>query len=119
MIKPIILLILLTGAYQAYAQQIRVANDASPARKREWYNWKVYLVAPANVLRSIKEVVYTLHPTFRYPVQTVRASTANRNFSYSSSGWGEFDIKVKVVYTDPRRTPLYLVHHLQLFNRSR
>ncbi|THU38163.1 hypothetical protein FAM09_15905 [Niastella caeni] len=111
--KNIVLIILLLWACQAYAQNITVTNDASPATRKGYYNWKVYLVASSTVLSTIKEVVYTLHPTFKYPVQTVKASTRNRNFSYSASGWGEFDIKVKIVYNNSKRTPLYLVHHLR------
>ena len=112
--KHIVLIVLLQWACQAYAQKITIDNESSPASKKGYYNWKVYVIAEPVVLKTIREVVYTLHPTFTYPVQTVKASTKNRNFSYSTSGWGEFDIKVKVVYNDPKRTPLYLVHHLHL-----
>lgn len=112
--KHIVLIVLLLGACQAYAQKITIDNEASPASKKGYYNWKVYLVAEPVVLRTIREVVYTLHPTFKNPVQRVKASAKNRNFSYSTSGWGEFDIKVKIVYNDPKRRPLYLVHHLRL-----
>lgn len=112
--KHIVLIVLLLWACQAYAQKIMIDNEASPASKRGYYHWKVYVVAEPVVLRTIREVVYTLHPTFKYPVQTVKASSRNRNFSYSTSGWGEFDIKVKIVYNDRKRPPLYLVHHLRL-----
>ena len=112
--KHIVLIVLLQWACQAYAQKIMIDNEASPTGKKGYYNWKVFVVAEPVVLNTIREVVYTLHPTFSYPIQTVKANTQNRNFSYSASGWGEFDIKVKIVYNDRKRTPLYLVHRLRL-----
>jgi transcription initiation factor IIF auxiliary subunit len=112
MIKNTVLIVLLLWACQAYAQTISVNNDATPAAKQGYYNWKIYLVATPTILSTIREVVYTLQPTSNPPAQTIKASPWNTNFSYSATGWGEFDIKVKVVYHDPKRTPLYLTHHL-------
>jgi len=77
---------------QVTQQQIK--NTSSFVR-RGVYNWKIYIDAPQSVLDAISYVEYTLHPTFRPPV--VRGN-AGSQFSYSSSGWGEFNIKVKVVY---------------------
>ncbi|HVF82050.1 MAG TPA: pYEATS domain-containing protein [Flavisolibacter sp.] len=99
-----------------HAQSISVANDSRPSGRRGFFNWSVYLRAPADTLKEIKEVTYTLHPTFRNPEQLVKASPDNRNFSYKASGWGEFDIKVKVIF-NRRRNPLYLIHHLKLNSR--
>jgi transcription initiation factor IIF auxiliary subunit len=69
--KHIVLIVLLQWACQAYAQKILIDNESSPASKKGYYNWKVYVVAEPVVLKTIREVVYTLHPTFKYPVQTV------------------------------------------------
>jgi len=115
--SKIFLILFFVFSSEGFAQRIQkisVQNDVSMSRRSGYYNWKVYLVAHRDTLLKIKEVIYTLHPTFTNPVQKIKASTRNRNFSYNASGWGEFDIKVKIVFIDTRRRPLYLIHHLNL-----
>ena len=115
--SKLFLILILVLSYESFTQgvqKISVQNDASMSRRKGYYNWKVYLVGHRDTLLKIKEVVYTLHPTFANPVQKIKSSTKNKNFSYSASGWGEFDIKVKIVFVDKRRRPLYLIHHLNL-----
>jgi len=62
------------------------------------YEWRVFVDEPANVLQSIKEVQYTLHPTFPNPTRTSR--DRDKQFELVASGWGEFRILVTVRYVD-------------------
>lgn len=61
-------------------------------------------------LDKISHVVYTLHPTFPNPVQTV----GNRltKFRLETAGWGIFHLYAKVVHEDGKET--YLEHNLEL-----
>jgi transcription initiation factor IIF auxiliary subunit len=62
------------------------------------YDWTVCVNADQSTLNSIRYVEYTLHPTFPDPVRY----GAGPNFSLSSNGWGEFNIRVKIAFRDGR-----------------
>jgi transcription initiation factor IIF auxiliary subunit len=74
---------------------IQTRNSAHYSGKGR-YDWTVCVLADPSVLGSIGYVEYTLHPTFPNPV---RYGTGP-NFSLSSSGWGEFNIQVKIGFKD-------------------
>jgi transcription initiation factor IIF auxiliary subunit len=82
--------------------------------KAGYYNWKVFIDEDASVINSIRYVEYLLHPTFKKPLQRVDNSTKYPKFSYSASGWGEFNIKVKIVYKNSSRQPLVQNYWLKL-----
>jgi hypothetical protein len=58
--------------------------------KTSWWEWAVWLEGEEVELDRVREVTYTLHPTFPQPVRT----TADRasKFKLESAGWGEFMI---------------------------
>ena len=101
--KLILILVMMWSVAPLFAQPRPPANQvkndhiktSSSFVRRGVYNWKVYIDAPRAVLSEIEYVEYTLHPTFKQPV--VRGDKQSQ-FSYKSSGWGEFNIKVKVQY---------------------
>ena len=67
---------------------------------RDYYQWRVFLDEPADRLREIESVEYTLHPTFREPTQI--STDPETKFALETSGWGEFNILVTVRYIDGR-----------------
>src|SRR6266536_4759197 len=80
--------------------QVTVSNTFSASTKAGYYNWTVFVQADDATLNTIDHVEYLLDPTFPNP----QVSSFNRatKFSYSSTGWGEFDIKVKIVFKNRR-----------------
>jgi transcription initiation factor IIF auxiliary subunit len=96
-----------------FPQAVRVKNDASRGSSRGSYNWRIYLSGNPDSLKRIKQVTYTLISTYKEPVRTITYEKS-KIFLLESSGYGEFDVKVKIVYVDKRRYPLYLTHHLSL-----
>jgi len=66
----------------------------------EYYQWRVFVDEPIQVLAQIKEVEYLLHPTFPQPSQ-VRSNPEDR-FALESAGWGEFQILITIKYKDGR-----------------
>lgn len=65
---------------------------------KDHYNVKIYLDADPGTLRSIKQVDYILHPSFR---NNRRISTNPENyFAVDIWTWGMFDIEVKVHFQD-------------------
>jgi hypothetical protein len=76
---------------------IRIKQDCAHSGDG-WWNWSVWLEGPDEEIKGVREVVYTLHPTFVDPVQTIR--TRRNGFKLSSVGWGEFEIHVEIVGKD-------------------
>ncbi len=90
-------------------------NTSSYAGKRgdtDWWNWTAFIKAtPPHSLDEIEYVEYHLHSTFRNPVR--RVYKKEDGFALKTSGWGVFELKAKVVFKDPNRTPEVLSHRLQ------
>ncbi len=93
------------------AQQIAINNTSSLSGRSGYYNWTVFVQADYATLNNIDHVEYLLHPTFPNP--QVSSNNRNINFGFSSTGWGEFEIKVKVVFKN-RQPPQYISYWLRL-----
>ena len=111
MLRYHLMFVLLFFCCVANAQKISVDNSYSPSKKSGYYNWTVFVRADDAMLNSIDHVEYLLHPTFPNP----QVSSYNRanSFSYTSSGWGEFEIKTKVVFKD-KSASQYIQYWLKL-----
>jgi transcription initiation factor IIF auxiliary subunit len=115
--KIVLTFILFGWYFITNAQKITVTNDAQASGRKGYYKWAVYLSGHRDTLKKIDQVVYTLSSSFKNPVQPV-TSIQSPIFKYCASGWGEFDIKVKIIFRDRRRPPFYLIHHLNLRTRK-
>ena len=81
---------------------IKVDNDAKEIRKG-WWKWTVFIQGPENVLDQVRCVEYTLHRTFPNPVREVcDRGTGPRAFALTTSGWGTFEIRIRVFLKDGR-----------------
>ena len=74
------------------------------------YDWEIHLEAAAT--ESVAKVEYVLHETFTDPVR-IRSDPAD-GFSLKSSGWGEFDVGVKVHFKNGEVARMR--HPLKLFD---
>jgi hypothetical protein len=94
-------------------EQISVTNIYTPSTRKgkDWYDWTVYLVVEnSDVIRQIKSVIYSLHPTFYQPVREVEEPTGGfkldsgswGGFKFQASGWGEFEIKADIILKESR-----------------
>jgi hypothetical protein len=90
-------------------EAIFVKNSSKHIGANQW-DWTVYIDADSETLSSISCVEYTLHPTFPSPVR--RTCNRANNFSLDASGWGTFEIKVRVLFKNG--TEKYLAHMLEL-----
>jgi transcription initiation factor IIF auxiliary subunit len=77
------------------------------------WEWAVFILASNDVLKQIQYVEYTLHPTFPEPIQRVteRGMENGKGFVLKATGWGTFEIAVKIVFTNGRSR--YLKHQLK------
>ncbi len=69
-----------------------------------WWAWEVWLDGPDALLDDVKDVTYTLPPSFPDPKQRVidRAS----RFALRAGGWGEFMIYAEASMRDGKIVPL-------------
>ena len=82
---------------------IRFNNFARSVGKRgnyEYYQWRVFVDEPPQVLSQIDEVEYLLHPTFPQPSQVRR--NQNDKFALETAGWGEFQLLITIKYKNGR-----------------
>jgi hypothetical protein len=97
----------------AEAADFRVDNSATYMGSKRW-EWTVFIAATPAILSKVRCVEYELHPTFPNPLQVIcdRGYDENRAFPLNASGWGAFNIRVKVTFSD--RPPQTLNHWLKL-----
>jgi hypothetical protein len=80
------------------SQESLTSRNTSRKIRENLWDWTVFLVADPATVARISCVEYTLHPTFPDPVRTV--CTPSNNFALNSSGWGTFEIGIRVMFKD-------------------
>lgn len=76
----------------------------------DWWEWAVWIEAPAAALDQVESVEWVLHPSFPHPVR--KTTERSRKFRLDTAGWGVFPIKAKVLLKDGQL--LKLMHQLEL-----
>ncbi|MDB5229680.1 MAG: hypothetical protein JWN76_485 [Chitinophagaceae bacterium] len=108
-----IFLFLMPGMH-GKAQSHHFDNEFAKFRSRsDYYNWKIFLIADPVFLASIKQVEYYLDPSFRNSTRIITANNNNPNFTLCCNGWGEFTLRIKIVFKENRRV-LNEVYNLDL-----
>jgi transcription initiation factor IIF auxiliary subunit len=88
------------------AQELSFSNTSRYLCDGRW-EWTVFIQALPEVLTEIKHVEYKLHPTFPNPVQKVDSLGDQRYpFGLTRTGWGVFEISIRVVFKNRRVHPL-------------
>jgi len=59
----------------------------------------------------IKKVVFTLHPSFANPKRVIEKFP----FELIETGWGEFEIGIKIHFVDTNEKPVEMFHSLKLY----
>ena len=86
---------------------VRINNYSRPTEKRgdlQYYRWMIFVDEPPERLNEIESVEYILHPTFPKPLQVRR--DPQDSFALETSGWGEFNIIIRVNFKDGRKEDL-------------
>jgi YEATS domain-containing protein 4 len=65
-----------------------------------------------DVSNWIKKVTFKLHESFENHQRGIETYP----FEVTESGWGEFEILIKLQFADPAEKPVNLVHHLKLYS---
>ncbi len=113
MLKYYFIVLMFTAlSLSVFAQNIKAVNTTQLSKKKGYYDWTILIQSDTSTLNSIDHVEYLLHSTFSNP--QVSSYDRKSSFSYSTSGWGEFEIKIKVVFKDKNKGALYMTHWLVL-----
>jgi hypothetical protein len=88
-------------AAQAAAPQGLSAANTSRYLGGDRWEWTIFITGPDQLLRSVRAVEYTLHPTFPNPVQTrPRGNDPAKPFAFTATGWGVFTVGIKVTFAN-------------------
>lgn len=86
----------------------------------DYFNWKIYITGDSVFIASIKQIEYYLDPSFKRPkrVITASASSGGKNFTLCTNGWGEFTIRIKIVFKNSA-TSITDTYRLDLHSASK
>lgn len=77
------------------------------------HKWSIYVrgLEDEDLSSFVKRVVFTLHPSCAVPVVTCEAPP----YVVTQTGWGEFDVKVTMVFRDEEESSVDMIHTLKLY----
>lgn len=80
------------------------------------HQWTIYLKPFRNEDMSayVKKVQFKLHESYPNPLRVVTKPP----YEVQETGWGEFEIAVKVFFVDPNERPVTMYHFLKLFQSA-
>jgi YEATS domain-containing protein 4 len=80
------------------------------------HKWSVYVrgIEGQKLDWLFKKVVFKIHETFPNPNRSIESEP----FQVDESGWGEFQITIKLILLDPQEKPITLHHYLQLYDKQ-
>ncbi|KAJ1950684.1 hypothetical protein IWQ62_006528, partial [Dispira parvispora] len=93
--------------YIPVAQRPDEHRDAS-------YKWMVYVTTPRgndHLSTFVEKIEVFLHPSYR-PQDVVELT--GPKFQLTRYGWGEFPLRLRLYFVDPRNKPTDIIHQLQL-----
>ena len=90
------------------------ARDVGRHGKYVWFEWRIFMEEPPEVLSKVERVEYRLHETFPNPIQTVE--NRETQFALEAEGWGSFDVFITVCLDDGKEE--HLKYYLNLDRAS-
>ena len=91
-----------------------ITNNTARFLGNELWEWTVFIETDRETLSQIEYVEYILHPTFQESIR--RVYSTDNDFSLTATGWGSFEIKIRVIFKD--NTERYLTHLLEFEQNS-
>ncbi|ORY53650.1 yeats-domain-containing protein [Rhizoclosmatium globosum] len=104
--------------YGSIAVPINPARDPPAADPSHTHRWTVFVRSAtgddANLARVVKRVAFKLHESFVPQQRVIEAPP----FEVTETGWGEFEIAIRISFVDSQEKPLQLFHQLQLYPKE-
>lgn len=89
---------------------------AEPLSNKHTHRWKCYIKPYKNEEMSyVKKVSFKLHESYSPHAERVLTVAP---FEVEETGWGEFELIIKIFFVDPNERPVTIYHHLRLFNHD-
>lgn len=84
-----------------------------PNSDNHTHSWTIYVRSYENENMSsyIKKVHFKLHESYNAPNRILTAPP----YEISETGWGEFEVVIKIYFADPNERPVTILHTLKLF----
>lgn len=102
--------------YGNSAQKLDENSKSVSIPQEHTHLWTVFVKSPtvngdADLTKFIKKVIFKLHDTYKNPIRTIESPP----FQVTESGWGEFEINIKIVFHDGSSEKIVsFYHHLRL-----
>lgn len=102
---------------KSFRRSIVYGSLATPIKKPETdhtHRWTVYVrpyLETEDLTKYIKRVSFKLHESFAQPLRNVDQAP----FEVQETGWGEFQIQIRITFQDPNQRAVTLNHHLRLY----
>ncbi|KAJ3109848.1 YEATS domain-containing protein 4 [Phlyctochytrium planicorne] len=95
---------------------IPLGKKDTPSDPSHTHKWTVYVrgIDGEDVGYFIKKVSFKLHESFPNHNRIIE----KHPFEVTETGWGEFEILIKVTFHDPQEKPIQLFHQLQLYPKE-
>jgi len=82
--------------------------------RTDYFNWKVFMNADDSYLASIKQIEYYLDPTYKTSKIVITQASGGKNFTLCTNGWGEFTLRIKIVFKNSNTKPINETYVLNL-----
>ena len=87
--------------------------------RTDYFNWKVFMKADDAYLNSIKQIEYYLDPTYKDSKRIITQTNGGKNFTLCTNGWGEFILRIKIVFKSATTKPINETYRLDLRTASK
>ncbi|KAL2916378.1 NuA4 histone H4 acetyltransferase complex and the SWR1 complex subunit [Polyrhizophydium stewartii] len=93
-----------------------ISKKDNPSDPSHTHKWSVYVrgVNGEDLSFCIKRVTIKLHESFAVPTRVIESPP----FEVTETGWGEFEIMIKISFVDSNERPVTLYHQLQLYPKD-
>jgi len=93
-----------------------IARALPEAVKNHTHEWTVYLRPYKNeAMTYVKKITFKLHES--YGAEAERTCTSPP-YEIKETGWGEFEVIIKIYFIDPNERPVTIYHQLKLFEHD-
>jgi YEATS domain-containing protein 4 len=101
-----------------------IANPLIKPAGDNTHSWVAFVKFPTSIVEAniIKRVTFKLHESFRDPLRCILyacyflLAIESFPFELKESGWGEFQMQIRIYFTNTDIKPVFLSHHLKLYS---
>jgi transcription initiation factor IIF auxiliary subunit len=89
---------------------LKTVQTSKRRGREDWWDWEIHLEGSREELSEVEYVEYTLHETFPNPIR--RSYDPSDGFKLETSGWGTFEVSIRIHFKDQRKRDELPTHKL-------